>query len=77
MTLSVRLDPALERLLDKACRRRKQSRSVLVQEALRAYLAPARPRLGEVIREVLAEYPDGLGIERAQPATPDVRAKVR
>jgi len=77
MPLSVRLDPVLERLLDKACRSRKLSRSALVQEALRKYLAPERPRIGDVIREVLADSPQGLGIDRAQPATPDARMKVR
>jgi predicted transcriptional regulator len=77
MTLSVRLDPALERLLDRACRQRKHSRSALVQEALREYLEPSRPRLGAVIREVLADSPQGLGIERAQPAAPEAREKVR
>jgi predicted transcriptional regulator len=77
MTLSVRLDPALERLLDRACRQRRLSRSALVQEALREYLKPARPRLGDVLREVLADSPQGLGLERAQPAAPEEREKVR
>jgi predicted transcriptional regulator len=77
VTLSVRLDPALERLLDRACRSRKLSRSALVQEALREYLKPERPRLADAIRAALADAPGGLGIERAQPPAPEVRAKVR
>ena len=38
---------------------------------------PARPRLGDVLREVLDDSPQGLGIERAQPAAPEEREKVR
>lgn len=77
MTLSVRLKPELARLLDKACRQQRKSRTALVHDALTQYLRPARPRLGDVIREVLADCPQGLGIERVQPAAPEPREKVR
>ena len=77
MTLSVRLNPELARLLDRAARRHRKSRSALVHEALKQYLSPPRPRLGDVIREVLADCPEGLGIERLQPSAPEPRAKVR
>ena len=77
MTLSVRLKPELARLLDRAVRRRRKSRSALVHEALKQYLSPPRPLLGDVIREVLADRPLGLGIERQQPSAPEPRAKVR
>lgn len=77
MTLSVRLKPELARLLDKACRRQRKSRSSLVHDALTQYLEPERPRLGDVLREVLADCPQGLGIERRQPPAPERREKVR
>ena len=77
MTLSVRLNPALARLLDRAARQHRKSRSALVHEALQQYLSPPRPRLGDVIREVLADSPEGLGIERLQPSAPERRPKVR
>lgn len=37
-TLTIRLDPELERLLDALCRRTGQTRSELVREALRRQL---------------------------------------
>ena len=77
MPLSVRLNPQLARLLDRAVRRQRKSRSALVHEALHQYLSPPRQRLGDVIREVLADSPEGLGIERLQPSAPEPRAKLR
>ena len=74
MPLSVRLKPELDRLLDAAVRRERKSRSAIVHEALAARLQPLRPRLGDVIREVLADAPDGFALEREQPRAADKRA---
>lgn len=77
MTLSVRLKPELERRLERAARLQRKPRSTLVQEALAQYLTPSRPRLGDVIRELLAEHPEGLGIARRAPAKTERRARLR
>jgi len=77
MTLSVRLKPELARLLDRAARRQRKPRSAVVHEALAQYLVPARPRLGDVIRDLLADSPQGLGIERLSTAKSERRAKLR
>lgn len=56
--LSIRLDPELERQLDAEVARRRTSRSRLVQEMLRASLAPPDPvRLLQEARAVY-ELPD-------------------
>ena len=73
MTLSVRLKPEIEQLLDKASRRGRKSRSALVNEALTAFLRPQQPRLGEAIRRTLSVKPGGLGIGREQPLAADKR----
>lgn len=77
MTLSVRLKPDLAKLLDRAARRQRKRRSTVVQEALAQYLAPARPRLGDVIRDLLADSPQGLGIERGRSGASERRPKLR
>ena len=77
MTLSVRLKPDLARLLDRAARRQRKPRSAVVHEALAQYLVPARPRLGDVIRDLLSDSPLGLGIERLPTAKSERRAKLR
>jgi len=73
MPTSVRLKADLERLLDQTCKRERKKRSALIQEALAEYLKPRRPRLGDLIRQMLAESPGGFGIEREQPRTADKR----
>ncbi len=74
MPISVRLKPELERLLGLASRRERKSRSAIVHEALTERLQPLRPRLGDAIREVLADAPDGFALERKQPRAADKRA---
>ena len=74
MPISVRLKPELDRLLEAAARRERKSRSAIVHEALAARLLPLRPRLGDAIREVLADTPDGFALERNQPTAADKRA---
>lgn len=54
MPISVRLKPEIEKMLDKASRRDRKSRSALIHNALVAFLKPQRPRLGTAIREALA-----------------------
>ena len=73
MPMSVRLEPELERLLDQACKHTRKKRSALIREALAEYLKPRRPRLGDLIRQALAESPGGFGIERNQPGAADKR----
>ncbi|MBK6851029.1 MAG: CopG family transcriptional regulator [Burkholderiales bacterium] len=43
MTITVRLDPALATALDEACAAQGVTKSLVVQEALTAYLAQAAP----------------------------------
>ena len=74
MPLSVRLKPQLEQLLDAAVRREGKSRSAIIHEALAARLQPINPRLGDAIRGVLANAPDGFALERRQPRKADRRA---
>ena len=73
MPTSVRLRPEIEKLLDQACRRMRKKRSAVIHDALAEYLKPRQPRLGDVIREALEEWPEGFGIERAQPRASDKR----
>ena len=74
MPISVRLKPEIERLLDEAGRREGKTRSAVIHDALDAFLKRRRPRLGDAIRRALAEAPEGLGIEREQPAAAEKRA---
>ena len=73
MPMSVRLKPDIERLLDQACKHARKKRSALIHEALAEYLKPRRARLGDVIRQALAESPGGFGFERGQPRALDKR----
>lgn len=73
MSVSVRLKPEIAKLLERECKRQRKNRTEVIHEALAAFLQPERPRLGDVIREVLADSPEGLGFERQQPATADQR----
>ena len=73
MPISVRLKPEIEQLLDKASRREHRSRSALIHDALAAFLAPQRPKLGAAIRGALAKAPQGFGLEREQPKEADER----
>lgn len=73
MSISVRLKPEIAKVLERECKRQRKTRTDLIHAALAAYLLPARPRLGDVIRDVLAQSPEGLGLERDQPGFADVR----
>ncbi len=73
MAVSVRLKPDISKALERECKRQRKTRTALIHEALVAFLQPVRPRLGDVIREVLADAPQGLGIERNQPKDIDAR----
>ena len=73
MAVSVRLKPDISKALERECKRQRKTRTALIHEALVAFLQPARPRLGDVIRELLADSPQGLGLERNQPAVADQR----
>ncbi len=73
MPIYVRLKPELSKVLERECKRQRKTRSALIHEALTAFLQPRRPTLGEVLREVMADTPDGWGLERNQPATSDAR----
>jgi predicted transcriptional regulator len=73
VTISVRLKPEISKVLERECKRQRKTRTALIHEALAAFLQPPRARLGDVIREVLADSPQGLGIERNQPEAADVR----
>lgn len=73
MPVSVRLKPEVEQLLKQACKRERKTRSALIHEALTSYLQPRKARLGDVIREALAQAPKGFGIERRQPRSADKR----
>jgi len=73
MAISVRLKPDLSKVLERECKRQHKTRTALIHEALAAYLQPPRARLGDVIREVLADSPQGLGLERHQPPAADPR----
>lgn len=73
MSVSVRLKPDIAKLLERECKRQRKNRTEVIHEALAAFLQPERPRLGDVIREVLADSPEGLGFERQQPAAADQR----
>lgn len=50
-TITIRLDPALEKLLDRLCRLTGRSRSDLVREALRRQLSLLH--FGQLRRQVL------------------------
>ena len=73
MAISVRLKPDISKALERECKRQRKTRTALIHEALAAFLQPARPRLGDVIRELLADSPRGLGLERNQPEVADQR----
>ena len=73
MAISVRLKPELSKVLERECKRRRKTRTALIHEALNAFLRPVRPRFGDAIRDVLADVPQGLGIERGLPGVPDRR----
>ena len=73
MAISVRLRPDIEKMLQRECKRQHKTRTALIHEALAAFLQPERPRLGDVIREVLADSPAGLGLRRDQPEAADTR----
>jgi predicted transcriptional regulator len=73
MPLSVRLKPELEHLLDAAARRERKSRSAIIHEALAVRLRPVKLRLGDAIREALAEASDGFALDRKQPRKADRR----
>ena len=73
MAVSVRLKPEISKVLERECKRQRKTRTALIHEALVAFLQPVRPKLGDVIREVLADAPQGLGIERSQPKDIDAR----
>ena len=73
MPISIRLRPDVERLLDQRARRERKTRTALVHEALDAWLKPSGSGLGSAIRAALADAPDGIGIERNQPADSDTR----
>jgi predicted transcriptional regulator len=73
MTVSMRLKPDIAKLVDRECKRRRVTRTALIHDALVSYLQPQRPRLGDVIREVLADSPQGLGLQRMQPEQADAR----
>ena len=73
MSISVRLKPELSKVLERECKRQRKTRTALIHEALTAFLQPQRPRLGDVLREVMADTPEGWGLERNQPATSDTR----
>ena len=73
MSISVRLKPELSKVLERECKRQRKTRTALIHEALTAYLQPQRPTLGDVLRDVMADTPDGWGLERNQPAASDAR----
>ncbi len=73
MSISVRLKPDIAKVLERECRRQRKTRTDLIHEALAAFLQPTRPRLADVIRDVLADTPDGLGLERSQPDAAETR----
>jgi len=73
MSISVRLKPELAKVLERECRRQRKTRTALIHEALIAFLQPPRPRLGDVFRDVLADMPEGLGIERGPQGVADRR----
>lgn len=73
MAISVRLKPELSDVLERECKRQRKTRTALIHEALTAYLQPQRPTLGDVLRDVMADTPDGWGLERDQSATSDTR----
>ena len=77
MPLSVRLKPELEQLLDAAARRERKSRSAIIHEALAARLRPDKPRLGDVMRQALADTSGGFALERKQPRKVDRRTWAR
>lgn len=77
MAISVRLKPEIEKVLERECKRQRKTRTALIHEALAAFLQPERPRLGDVIREALADSPMGLGLERNQPQAADARDWLR
>jgi predicted transcriptional regulator len=73
MSISVRLKPEISKVLERECKRQRKTRTALIHEALTAFLQPQRPKLGDVLREVMADTPQGWGLERNQPKQSDPR----
>lgn len=73
MSVSVRLKPEISKMLERECKRQRKTRTALIHEALAAYLQPQRLPLGDVLREVMADTPDGWGLQRDQPVENDTR----
>ena len=73
MLISVRLKPELSKVLERECKRQRKTRTALIHEALTAFLQPQRPKLGDVLRDVMADTPQGWRLERNQPAASDAR----
>lgn len=75
--LSIRLDPELERQLDLEVARRRTTRSRLVQEMLRASLAPQNPAL--LLQEARAAYelPDPAAAPRKTDRARKAKSLVR
>ncbi len=73
MSISVRLKPDISEVLERECKRQRKTRTALIHEALAAYLQPKRPRLGDILRDVVADTPQGWGLECNQPQEIDPR----
>jgi metal-responsive CopG/Arc/MetJ family transcriptional regulator len=76
-TLSIRLDPELERRLDLEVARRKSTRSRFVQDLLREALSPQDPV--HLLQEARAAYglPDPAAATVRTNKAADVKALVR
>lgn len=76
-TLSIRLDPELERRLDLEVERRGSTRSRYVQELLREALSPQDPL--HLLREARAEYglPDPAEVKVRTNKAANVKVLVR
>lgn len=75
--LSIRLDPDLERQLDLEVARRRTTRSRLVQEVLRASLAPQDP--ARLLQEARAAYelPDPATVQAKTDLAGNTKSAVR
>lgn len=69
MTLTVRLDPRTERALRALAKRRKQSQSDVVREALASYTAANDGEGGE--RQPYDQWADVIGIIRSGARDPE------
>ncbi len=77
MTTSVRLDPETEALIDRLARRRKQTRSAVIREAIGAYAE--REGRSETPYELLAPWIgciDSGGLDRSRRTGTKFRAVV-